>query len=76
MFYYTSFNTKLCTLLYFTLSILLLDNFICQVENAAYQTVFWCKNIDNLHYRLIFDLLKKLNYWKEPFKSSKISKFG
>ena len=36
-----------------------------------------CKfNMDNSHYRLIFDLAKKINSRKEPFKSSKIPKFG
>ncbi len=31
--------------------------------------------MDNLHYRLILDLVKKRNSRKEPFKSSKIPKF-
>ena len=34
--------------------------------------------MDNLHYRLIFDLDKcrRKNYRKEPFKNSKIPEFG
>ncbi len=32
--------------------------------------------MDNLHYRLIFDQVKKPNSPKEPFKISMIPKFG
>jgi hypothetical protein len=34
------------------------------------------ERIDNSHYRLIFDLGKKVYSWKEHTKMSKIAKFG
>ena len=59
----------------------LLDNQVGFIfYHVHFKSCFFCKPTDDLHYRLISDPAKserkKRNSGKEPFKSSKILKFG